>query len=103
MNLILRLVPLFALALLVFPSAALAQTRAEAPAPATTTAAPTVTVVVDHGRRVYRSNQEIVVPGDVQRPYAFAVSGRSPLGYTALESRESFVQGVVEAVRREPF
>lgn len=45
----------------------------------------------------------IIVNGDVQRPYAFAVSGRSPLGYTALDDRKSFTPEVTQAVRRDPF
>jgi hypothetical protein len=45
----------------------------------------------------------IRVRGDVQRPYAFAVTGRAPLGYTALDDHKTFAPEVTQAVRRDPF
>jgi hypothetical protein len=59
-------------------------------------------IVREHGRTVYVLPTGIV-HGEVQRPYAFAVSGRSPLGYTHLDDTKSFVPAVVATVRRDPF
>lgn len=93
------------LALVGVPSLAAAQSAQSAPAPAP--AAPpaaesAVTVVRQGNRTIYRVEMGILY-GDVQRPYAFAVSGRSPLGYTAVDDPRSFVGDVTTAVRREPF
>jgi hypothetical protein len=86
-----------ALAMVVVPSLAAAQTAV--PQPAT----PGHTVIYENGRRIYRSGVVMHVDGIIQRPFAFTLTGRSPLGYTALEDRRSYVSEVVAVVRREPF
>lgn len=108
-------------ALLAFASPSLAQTR-PAHAPATTPtaepaarpsaqpaaqpqpeAAPEYTVQTIRGQRVYVLRESGPIYGDIQRPFAFAVTGRAPLGYTALEATPTFLSAVNEAVRRDPF
>lgn len=106
------------LGLVALPSLALAQ-NAPAPAPSATptpaiarvapapNAAPTPGMVETttardpSGSAVHRV--EFIVYGERQVPYAFAVAGRSPLGYTYLDERRSFHPEVTEAVRRAPF
>lgn len=108
-------------ALLAFASPTLAQTQpAQAPAATPTAqpaaqpasqpaaqpqpeAAPEYTVQTIRGQRVYVLRESGPIYGDIQRPFAFAVTGRAPLGYTALEATTSFLAAVNEAVRREPF
>jgi len=79
-------IPLLA-ALLSLPSLAAAQDAAPRRAP----------------RRAPIQGEIIYVPGDIQRPFAFAVTGRAPLGYTALEDQKSFAPEVTQAIRRDPF
>lgn len=79
-------IPLLA-ALLSLPSLAAAQD-----------AAPGVTP-----RRPPVQGEVIRVRGDIQRPFAFAVTGRAPLGYTALDDQKTFAPEVTRAVRRDPF
>ncbi len=85
-----------------------APTRSPPPAPTAATApapsAPPEGYRVEErgGRRVYVLDGG-VVHGEVQRPYAFTVTGRSPLGYTALDERKTWVAEVVAASRRSPF
>ncbi|MDP3274192.1 MAG: hypothetical protein Q8Q09_03290 [Deltaproteobacteria bacterium] len=55
------------------------------------------------GRRVYVASATIEVRGEIQRPYAFSLSGRSSLGYSFLEVPVRFVQEIINAVRRAPF
>lgn len=55
------------------------------------------------GRRVYVASATIEVQGQIQRPYAFSVSGRSSLGYTYFEQPIHFVREILDAVRRAPF
>jgi hypothetical protein len=54
-------------------------------------------------RRAPTRGEDIIVRVDIQRPFAFAVTGRSPLGYTALDDQRSFAPEVTQAVRRDPF
>ena len=85
----------------------------DAPAPAAPPAAGTTadaanpdmqaTVRTENGRRVYVANTTIEVRGEIQRPYAFSVSGRSSLGYTYFETPIHFIQEILDAVRRAPF
>jgi hypothetical protein len=65
-------------------------------------AEPAYTVSTVNGRRVYVLARGDII-GERQRPYAFTVSGRAALGYTALETSPSFVPAVTGAVRRDPF
>ena len=87
-------------ALIVAPVGASAQT-----APSETSAsAPTETTVrTENGRRVYVASTTIEVRGEIQRPYAFSVSGRSSLGYTYFDQPIQFLQLIIDAVRRAPF
>ena len=95
------------------PSLASAQTApATPPASSTTRPAPSSTASTEHrgwhvvrenGRVIHVVEEDIHVPGEPQRPYAFAVAGRSPLGYTAVDEDRHFAPEVVTAVRREPF
>lgn len=55
------------------------------------------------GRRVYVASTTIEVRGEIQRPYAFSVSGRSSLGYTYFDQPIQFLQLILDAVRRAPF
>ncbi len=80
-----------------------ASTQAASTTPAPQPTGPEYTVRTDGGRRVYVMRDEVHVPGEPQRPYAFAVTGRSPLGYTALEDSRSFLPAVTAAVRWDPF
>jgi hypothetical protein len=61
------------------------------------------TVRNENGRRVYVASTVIDVRGEIQRPYAFSVSGRSSLGYSYFEQPVHFVQEILESVRRAPF
>lgn len=61
------------------------------------------TVRTEGGRRVYVASSTIEVRGEIQRPYAFSLSGRSSLGYTYFETPVHFVQEIIDAVRRTPF
>ena len=54
-------------------------------------------------RRAPVQGEVIRVRGEIQRPFAFAVTGRAPLGYTALDDQKSFAPEVTQAVRRDPF
>lgn len=87
------------------PAAQPAQQPAAQPAqqPAHPDAEPAYSVTTVNGHRVYVLVNNDPIYGEVQRPYAFAVSGRSALGYTALEATRSFVPDVNAAVRRDPF
>jgi hypothetical protein len=80
-------------------STAFAQT---APTPAAPQA-DTTTVRNEGGRRVYVASTTIEVRGEIQRPYAFSVSGRSSLGYTYFDQPIQFLQLILDAVRRAPF
>ncbi len=88
-----------------------AQVPPPAPAPATDTPAATppanqdvaATVRTENGRRVYVASTTIEVRGEIQRPYAFSVSGRSSLGYSYFEAPVHFIREIVDAVRRPPF
>ena len=89
------------------PCAAFAQTQGAAPpdTAAAPAAVPTVdtTVRTENGRRVYVASTTIEVRGEIQRPYAFSVSGRSSLGYTYFDQPIQFLQLILDAVRRAPF
>lgn len=61
------------------------------------------TVRTENGRRVYVASTTIEVRGEIQRPYAFSVSGRSSLGYSYFEAPVHFIREIVDAVRRPPF
>lgn len=61
------------------------------------------TVRTENGRRVYVASTTIEVRGEIQRPYAFSVSGRSSLGYSYFEAPIHFIREILDAVRREPF
>ncbi len=54
------------------------------------------------GRRVTVFAREDI-HGTVPRPYSFGVTGRGPLGYTALDDTRSVAPAVTDAVRRAPF
>ena len=82
---------------------------APTPAPGTPAATPpanqdvAATVRTENGRRVYVASTTIEVRGEIQRPYAFSVSGRSSLGYSYFEAPVHFIPEIVDAVRRPPF
>lgn len=61
------------------------------------------TLRTEGGRRVYVASTTIEVRGEIQRPYAFSVSGRSSLGYTYFDQPIHFVREILDAVRRAPF
>ena len=61
------------------------------------------TLRTEGGRRVYVATGTIEVRGEIQRPYAFSLSGRSSLGYSYLEVPVRFLQEIINAVRRAPF
>lgn len=61
------------------------------------------TMRTEGGRRVYVASATIEVRGEIQRPYAFSLSGRSSLGYSYLELPVRFLQEIINAVRRAPF
>jgi len=61
------------------------------------------TMRTEGGRRVYVASTTIEVRGEIQRPYAFSVSGRSSLGYTYFEQPIHFIREILDAVRRAPF
>jgi hypothetical protein len=61
------------------------------------------TLRTEGGRRVYVATSTIEVRGEIQRPYAFSLSGRSSLGYSYLELPVRFVHEIINAVRRSPF
>lgn len=94
--------------LLTLPGVAAAQTapaeaaQPQAPAATAPTAVDT-TVRTENGRRVYVASTTIEVRGEIQRPYAFSVSGRSSLGYTYFDQPIQFLQLILDAVRRAPF
>lgn len=100
-------------ATLALPSAAWAQQTGAAPAPtdANAPAAPaqnnpeqvSATLRTEGGRRVYVASTTIEVRGEIQRPYAFSVSGRSSLGYTYFDQPIHFLREILDAVRRAPF
>jgi hypothetical protein len=52
---------------------------------------------------VYVSTATIEVRGEIQRPYAFSLSGRSSLGYTYVDVPVHFIDEIINAVRRAPF
>jgi hypothetical protein len=79
------------------PAAAFAQG-----APSATPAPGTATVEVVNGRRVYHYEFGIVY-GEAQRPYAFTVTNRGSLGYTAVDDRRNFTPEVLTVLRRAPF
>ncbi len=72
-------------------------------APAAQTDQTQATLRTEGGRRVYVVRDVIDVRGEIQRPYAFSVSGRSSLGYTYFEQPVHFVQEILDSVRRAPF
>ncbi len=100
-------------AMLALPSAAWAQQAGATPAPtdANAPAAPapnnpeqvSATLRTEGGRRVYVASTTIEVRGEIQRPYAFSVSGRSSLGYTYFDQPIHFLREILDAVRRAPF
>jgi hypothetical protein len=102
-------------AMLALPSAAWAQQAGATPAPtdanAPAPAAPapnnpeqvSATLRTEGGRRVYVASTTIEVRGEIQRPYAFSVSGRSSLGYTYFDQPIHFLREILDAVRRAPF
>jgi hypothetical protein len=47
--------------------------------------------------------EEIVIEGRVQKPNAFYILNRSNLGYEVMELKTSFLDEVIQAVRRKPF
>jgi hypothetical protein len=61
------------------------------------------TLRTEGGRRVYVATGTIEVRGEIQRPYAFSLSGRSSLGYSYLDLPVRFLQEIINAVRRAPF
>lgn len=61
------------------------------------------TLRTEGGRRVYVASTTIEVRGEIQRPYAFSVSGRSSLGYTYFDQPIHFLREILDAVRRAPF
>jgi hypothetical protein len=95
-----------ALAFAFFAGSASAQTTASSPAPAAgSSGQPEVqaTLRTEGGRRVYVSTSTIEVRGEIQRPYAFSLSGRSSLGYTYVDVPVHFIEEIINAVRRAPF
>lgn len=90
------------IAALLAPGAAWAQAAGEASAPPAGGAVD-ATVRTENGRRVYVASTTIEVRGEIQRPYAFSVSGRSSLGYTYFDQPVQFLQLILDAVRRAPF
>lgn len=87
---------------MMFPAASFAQQQ---PASNGTAGNQTVETTVrnEGGRRVYVASTTIEVRGEIQRPYAFSVSGRSSLGYTYFDAPVQFLQLILDAVRRAPF
>lgn len=95
-----------AMAILLAASSASAQTAGATPPPAAGAAAqPDVqaTLHTEGGRRVYVSTATIEVRGEIQRPYAFSLSGRSSLGYSYVDVPVHFIEEIINAVRRAPF
>lgn len=93
-------------ALLALPGVASAQQQpaAESATPAAgATPEVAATLRTEGGRRVYVASTTIEVRGEIQRPYAFSVSGRSSLGYTYFDQPIHFVREILDAVRRAPF
>lgn len=85
------------------PSSANAQAAAS-PAPGASPAPDvSATLRTEGGRRVYVSTATIEVRGEIQRPYAFSLSGRSSLGYTYVDVPVHFIEEIINAVRRAPF
>jgi hypothetical protein len=64
---------------------------------------PAATLRTEGGRRVYVSSATIEVRGEIQRPYAFSLSGRSSLGYSYVDVPVHFLQEIINAVRHAPF
>ena len=65
---------------------------------------PRLAVAEDPPPRGGRTQGEVIhVRGERQVPYAFGVTGRSPLGYSTLDDPRSFTAEVTRAVRRDPF
>ncbi len=98
------------LAAFLFANGAMAQaappvTGGDGTTPATPPAADPVqaTLRTEGGRRVYVATSTIEVRGEIQRPYAFSLSGRSSLGYSYLELPISFLQQIIAVLRRAPF
>ena len=92
--------------LLALPALASAQPQpaANPPAQGTPNAGDVqATLRTEGGRRVYVASTTIEVRGEIQRPYAFSVSGRSSLGYTYFEQPIHFIREILDAVRRAPF
>lgn len=46
---------------------------------------------------------DIKVVGKIQKPQAFYVLSRAPLNYKNFQLRRSFVQKVIESVKKSPF
>lgn len=98
-------------ALTALASPCLAQRASATPAPAAQPsqqparpdAEPAYSVTTVNGHRVYVLVNNDPIYGEIQRPYAFTVTGRSALGYTALEASRTFVPEIHAAVRRDPF
>jgi hypothetical protein len=61
------------------------------------------TLHTEGGRRIYVASATLEVRGEIQRPYAFSLSGRSSLGYTYLDVPVHFVEEILSAVRHAPF
>lgn len=87
----------------VLPAGVAAQTAPQPAAAAPDAGAVEATVRNENGRRVYVASTTIEVRGEIQRPYAFSVSGRSSLGYTYFDAPIQFLQLIIDAVRRAPF
>ncbi len=92
-----------ALSLLLVAPAASAQSSPPPPSGASGTPDVQATLRTEGGRRVYVSTATIEVRGEIQRPYAFSLSGRSSLGYTYLDVPIHFFDEIINAVRRAPF
>lgn len=89
--------PMFAAFALVASTA-----HADPPPPGAPTPAPAWETRTVQGRRVTVFAREDI-HGTVPRPYSFGVTGRGPLGYTALDDTRSVAPEVTAAVRRAPF
>jgi hypothetical protein len=95
---------LFLGALMLAPGPVWAQTSSDVtPSSAPAGQSGPTAVRTEGGRRVYVASTTIEVRGEIQRPYAFSVSGRSSLGYTYFDQPIQFLQLILDAVRRAPF
>lgn len=95
-----------ALAVVLLAGSASAQTAGSSPAPAAGASGQSevqATLRTEGGRRVYVSTSTIEVRGEIQRPYAFSLSGRSSLGYTYVDVPVHFIEEIINAVRHAPF